>query len=140
VAVIVGARGSALAPLASATPWLLLLRSCALAGVVTACALVVGVPLGLLLGRADVPGRRAALLLHALPAFLPPFLLALGWFYLPHGDALFSSAGAIGVETAAFVPIVTILVAFGVQAIDPSLEEAGRLVAPPWKVALRIVL
>lgn len=140
VAVVAGAPGSALAPLASATPWLLLLRSCALAAAVTACALAVGVPLGLLLGRTDVPGRRAAILLHALPAFLPPFLLALGWFYLPHADSLFSSAGAIGVETAAFAPIVTILVAFGVQAIDPSLEEAGRLFAPPWKVALRIVL
>src|SRR5207245_10058891 len=27
-----------------------------------------------------------------------------------------------------------------VQAIDPSMEEAGRLWAPPWKVAVRIVL
>ncbi len=140
VAVVAKASPSALKPLASATPWLLLLRSCALAAAVTACTLGIGVPLGVLLGRADVPGRRAALLLHALPAFLPPFLLAVGWFNLPHGDALFSSAGAIGVETAAFAPIVTILVAFGVQAIDPSLEEAGRLCAPPWKVALRIVL
>ncbi len=105
VAVVAGASPSALAPLASATPWLLLLRSCALAAAVTACALAVGVPLGLLLGRADVPGRRAVLLLHALPAFLPPFLVALGWFYLPHGDALFSSSGAIGVETAAFAPL-----------------------------------
>ena len=68
---------------------------------------------------------------HALPAFLPPFLLALGWFYLPHPDALFTSAGAIGVETIAFTPIVTALVALAVQAIDPSMEEAGRLSAPP---------
>ena len=137
---IAGAPLSGLAPLASATPWLLLLRSCALAGAVTACALLLGVPLGMLLGRADIPGRRAALLLHALPAFLPPFLLALGWFYLPHPDALFTSAGAIGVETIAFTPIVTALVALAVQAIDPSMEEAGRLSAPPWKVAVRIVL
>ena len=140
VAVIAGAPLSGLAALASATPWLLLLRSCALAGAVTACALLLGVPLGMLLGRADIPGRRTALLLHALPAFLPPFLLALGWFYLPHPDALFTSAGAIGVETIAFTPIVTALVALAVQAIDPSMEEAGRLSAPPWKVAVRIVL
>ena len=139
-AVVAEAPVGALATLSSPTPWLLLLRSCALAAAVTACALAVGVPLGLLLGRGDVPGRRAALLLHALPAFLPPFIIALGWFYLPHADALFSFAGAIGVETAAFAPVVTILVALGVQAIDPSLEEAGRLSAPPWKVARQIVL
>ncbi|TMA24905.1 MAG: iron ABC transporter permease [Deltaproteobacteria bacterium] len=140
VAVVAGAPLSGFAPLASASPWLLLLRSCALAAAVTACALLLGVPLGMLLGRANIPGKRAALLLHALPAFLPPFLLALGWFYLPHPDALFSSVGAIGVETFAFAPIVTALVALAVQAIDPSMEEAGRLSAPPWKVAVRIVL
>src|SRR5438445_388274 len=120
--------------------WLVLLRSCALAAAVTACALLLGVPLGLLLGRADIPGSSAALLLHALPMFVPPFLLALGWFYLPHPDALFTPAGAIVVEAIAFTPIVTALVALGVQAIDPSMEEAGRLSAPPWKVAFRIIL
>src|SRR5262249_52170025 len=140
LAVIGGAPLSGLAPLLSGTPWFLLLRTCALAAAVTTCALALGVPLGILLGRADVPGRRAALLLHALPAFLPPFLLALGWFYLPHPDALFSPAGAIVVETVAFTPIVTALVALGMQSIDPSLEEAGRLSAPPWKVAIRILL
>jgi iron(III) transport system permease protein len=139
-AVVAEAPGGALGTLGSAAPWLLLFRSSALAAAVTACALAVGVPLGLLLGRGDVPGRRAALLLHAVPTFLPPFIIALGWFYLPHPDALFSIAGAIAVETAAFAPIVTTLVALGVQAIDPSLEEAGRLSAPPWKVALQIVL
>jgi len=140
VAVIAGAPLSGLGPLASATPWLVLLRSCALAAAVTACALLLGVPLGLLLGRADIPGSSAALLLHALPMFVPPFLLALGWFYLPHPDALFTPAGAIVVEAIAFTPIVTALVALGVQAIDPSMEEAGRLSAPPWKVAFRIIL
>src|SRR5207237_10084902 len=95
LAVIAGAPLSGLAPLASATPWLLLLRSCALAGAVTACALLLGVPLGMRLGRADIPGTRAALLLHALPAFLPPFLLALCSFCLPHPRALFSSSWAL---------------------------------------------
>jgi len=140
LAVIAGAPVSGLTPLVSVTPWLLLLRTCALAAAVTACAVLLGVPLGIVLGRADVPGRRAALVLHVLPAFLPPFLMALGWFYLPHPDALFSSAGAIGVETIAFTPIVTALVALGVQSIDPSIEEAARLSAPPWKVAIRILL
>jgi len=140
VGVVAEAPSGALATLVSPRPWLLLLRSCALAAVVTACALAVGLPLGLLLGRADVPGRRAALLLHALPAFLPPFIVALGWFNLPHGNALFSFAGAVCVETAVFAPILTILVAVGVRGVDPSLEEAGRLTASPWKVATRIVL
>src|SRR5262249_27444099 len=52
----------------------------------------------------------------------------------------FSPAGAIGVETIAFTPIVTALVALAVQNVDPSMEEAARLSAPPWKVALRVLL
>jgi ABC-type Fe3+ transport system permease subunit len=38
--------------------------------------------MGVLLGRTDIVGRRAAAVLQAVPIFLPPFLLALGWFHL----------------------------------------------------------
>ena len=72
-----------LAVLRSAEPWRLLLRSVSSALCVAALCIAIGVPLGLVLGRTDVRGRWAALLLHAFPAFLPPFLLVLGWFQLP---------------------------------------------------------
>src|SRR5207237_4305300 len=54
LAVIAGGPLSGLAPLASATPWMLLFRSFALAGAGASCALFFGVPLRLLLGRADL--------------------------------------------------------------------------------------
>jgi len=71
-----------LALLGSREPWFVFLRSVASALVVALAAVLIGVPLGLLLGSTDVRGRKAALILHAFPMFLPPFLLALGWFYL----------------------------------------------------------
>lgn len=127
----------------------LMLRSLGIALPVTALALAIGVPLGLLLGRCDVPARRIILVLHAFPMFLPPFLLGLGWFYLlgrqgllgseTTSSALFGPAGVISVLTLAFTPIVTTLVALAASGVDPALDEAARLVASPRRVLTRIL-
>lgn len=144
------ASAPALGVLADARPWTLLVRSLVLAGVVTACALAIGVPMGLLIARTDLHARRALWMLHAFPMFLTPFLLALGWFHLfgreglLGGEAtahlLFSEFGLIVILALTFSPVVTSLVALALLGIDASLEEAARAVARPWRVALRILL
>lgn len=141
---------SGLAVLTSARTWVLFARSLALAGVVTAGALIVGVPIGVLLARADIPLRRSLWLIHAFPMIVPPFLPALGWFHLLGsrgligGEAsarfLFDEPGLVFVLLATFVPIVSSLTAVGVMGIDVSLEEAARSVAGPWRVATRILV
>jgi len=128
----------------------LLLRSLALSTLVTLVALTLGLPLGVLVGRTEVRGAFAAALVHAFPAFLPPFLLALGWFHVfgvsgllgsaATSAALFSPAGVVLVLGLAFAPIVTALVALGLMSVDPSLEEAARVVARPFRVVTRILL
>lgn len=128
----------------------LLLRSIALSVSVTLLACAIGVPLGALLAKTDVAGRRSALALHVLPMLLPPFLLALGWFYLfgregvlgsgPTSAVLFGPLGAVVVMSFAFAPVFTCLTMLGVSGVDPSLEEAARLVAPPGQVLGRILL
>jgi iron(III) transport system permease protein len=125
-------------------------RSLALAGAVTCGALAVGVPIGVLLARADMPLRRSLWLIHAFPMILPPFLPALGWFHLfgSHGFIggeasarfLFDEVGLAFVLLATFVPIVSSLTAVGVMGVDASLEEAARSVAGPWRVATRILV
>ena len=55
--------------------WLLLAGSVALATAVTMLATLLGVPLGVLLGRTDVGGRGWLLAVHAFPMFVPPFLV-----------------------------------------------------------------
>jgi len=139
-----------LALLGSARPWGLLAVSLARAACVTACALGIGVPLGVLIARGDAPGRRLAFALHLLPGFLPPYLLALGWFHLmgrtgllgsERGSSiLFSEVGAVAVLTLALAPLATALTALGVWGIDASLEEAARVLAAPARVLARIVL
>lgn len=145
-----GELRQSLAVLGSPRLWILLGHSLGLAMAVTVLALAIGVPLGVLLGRTDAAGRRPALLLHLFPMFLPPFLLALGWFHVfgregVLGSALtagllFSPLGVIMTLAFAFTPVVTALVALGLQGIDPSLEEAARVVARPWRVVRRILL
>jgi iron(III) transport system permease protein len=130
--------------------WALLLRSLGLSACVAAVSVLAGAPLGLLLGRMDVAGRRLLLLVHGFPFFVPPFLLALGWFYLlgHQGFAgsettarlLFHEIGHVAILGLAFAPVVSTLVAVGLWNVDPALEEAGRVVARPLRVAARILL
>ena len=137
-------------PLVNLGALALLLRSLVLSTLVTFLALALGLPLGVLVGRTDVRGRWWAALVHAFPAFLPPFLLALGWFHLfgvsgllgseATSRALFSEAGLVFVLALAFAPIATSLVALGLQGVDPGLEEAARVVAKPFRVVVRILI
>jgi len=140
----------ALRVLASSRPWMLLLRSLGLAAGTTLVAAMLGTPLGVVIARFALPLRRALWAVHAFPMFLPPFLLALGWFHLLGREgtlgsdataaALFSPAGVVGVLAVTFAPIVTSLVAVGVLGVDASLEDAARVVASPWRVATRILV
>ena len=141
---------TALAVLGTSRPWELLLRSIALAAVVTTASLAAGIPLGLLIARTDLPFRGGLWGLHVFPLFLPPFVLALGWFHLlgrqgllgteTTSRLLFSEAGAFWVLWLTFTPICTSLVALALLGVDASLEEAGRLVASPARVATRILV
>jgi iron(III) transport system permease protein len=136
--------------LRSGALWGLLLETVARALAVVGLAVVIGLPLGFLLGRSDVVGRRWAVGAHVFPLFVPPFLLALGWFYLFGRQGLvgsertsrlvFSDAGAIFVQAFAFTPVVTALTMLGLDAVDPSLEEAASTAASRWRVASRISL
>jgi iron(III) transport system permease protein len=130
--------------------WSLLGRSLGIASAVTAVALAIGIPLGVLFGRTDVIGRRTAWLVHAFAMFLPPLLPALGWFHLfgrnglagneTTANLLFGPIGLIVILGLAFAPIATSLVALGVAGVDRSLEESARTMARPWRVITRIVV
>jgi iron(III) transport system permease protein len=131
-------------------PWQLLGHSVMLAATVTAASLALGVPLGTLMARTDLPGRRWVWAIHAFPFALPPFLLALGWFHAlgrqgfigseTSADLLFGWPGTIWILTFAFTPVVSSLVGVALMAVDSSQEEAARVVAPPWRVVTRILV
>ncbi|MCG8556594.1 MAG: ABC transporter permease subunit [Proteobacteria bacterium] len=136
--------------LGAARSWGLLVASIVLGLATTLIAVAFGVPLGVLLARSNMIGRAWALWLHLFPLFLPPFLLALGWFQLfgrggllgssATSALLFGPAGVVVTLALAFTPVVSALTGLGLMGIDPALEEAAQVVSPPLRVVTRILL
>jgi len=136
--------------LGEAQTWVLLGRSVGLAGGVTVIAVAIGIPFGVMLGRTDVPVRGWLLAVHAFPMFIPPFLVALGWFHVfgvngylgtpTSARMLFGPVGLLAILGSTFAPVVTCLTALALRNVDPSLEDAARVVARPLRVVVRILL
>ncbi len=133
--------------------WASAARSLALSALTAGCATLLGVPLGLLLAKTDLPLRRSLAVVLAVPLVIPPYILAICWFNLVTGDTmlarvvppgvgtqltawLFSLPGCVWVLASALMPAVMLLTMIGVRALNSRLEEAGRLVAP-WPAVLR---
>lgn len=57
-------------------------HSLLLAGLTTLIVTVLGVPLGILFGKGDLPWRTPFLVLFTLPLLIPPYFISLGWFSL----------------------------------------------------------
>jgi iron(III) transport system permease protein len=130
----------------------LLGHSLLLSSGVTLFATLVGVPLGLLLGKTDLPFRRTFTVLLAVPLLIPPYVIAVAWFagigaggwvgrLLPAisqhlSSAFFGLYGCTAVLFTAFVPIVILLTIAYLGAVNPRLESAGRLVSG-WPGVLR---
>src|SRR4029078_2256695 len=60
--------------------WVLMGHSLLLSVGVTFFATIVGVPLGILLGKTDLPFRRAFTVLLTVPLLIPPYVIAVAWF------------------------------------------------------------
>ena len=120
----------------------LLLRSLGLAAAVTATAVLIGVPVGWLTARADLPGRRIFTVLTALPLAVPSYVAALAVLAMfgPRGT-LARWLGPLGVSelpevygfTGAWLalslstfPYVTLTVRGALRRLDPALEEVSR--------------
>ena len=114
-----------------------------------------GVPLGIALGKTDLPFPRVFAALLTVPLLVPSYVLAVAWTavlgssgwvsrslapetakYL--SSALFGLTGCAGVLCTAFTPIVMLLTIAYLGAVNPRLEDAGRLVGR-WPAVLRYI-
>ncbi len=132
--------------LRSARQWTLMGHSMALSSLVTVLTVTAGVPLGILLGKTDLPLRRFFTVLFVIPLLIPPYIVAVSWSDLLGGGGLlahlagaeatgaaaglfFGLPGCVFVLFCVFLPIPILLTMIFLRTIDPGLEEAGRLVA-----------
>jgi len=132
-------------------------RSIGLTAAVTASAIAIAVPLAWLTVRSDLPGRRAWATLATLPLVIPSyigaylFVSALG----PRGalqdllaplgvrelPSIYGFAGAWLVLTLFTYPLVLIPLRAALRRMDPSLEEAARVMGrPPVEVFRTVIL
>jgi len=133
--------------------WVLLTHSLTLSSLTALCGTVIGVPLGVLLGKTDLPLRHLFIVLFTLPLLLPPYLLAVAWSAVLGREGwlsemaggglgevssawLFGLPGSVLVLTTVFMPVAMLLTIAYLKTVDPRLEEAGRLIAP-WPRVLR---
>jgi tungstate transport system permease protein len=118
------------------------------ATVSTVIALLVGLPLGLLLGLGQFRGRHLGLVLANFGLVLPPVMVGLILALLMFPQAplgrfhlLFTLRGVYIAQTVLALPIIVALTASAVRAIPPGLLrqarafDAGRLQV--WALALR---
>ncbi len=104
-------------------------------------ATALGMALGLLVARTDLPGRRWIGLLIAIPQIIPSFQLASSWIVVFTGAGVFESVFGIKSPFPAYgaIPLIlvqsihVILFSFlsvvgALSALDPTLEEAAEAV------------
>ena len=130
----------------------LITRSLGLAAAVTAAAVAIAVPLAWLTVRSDLPGRRAWATLATLPLVIPSyigaylFVSALG----PRGaladllgvrlPSIYGFAGTFLVLTLFTYPLVLIPLRSALRRMDPSLEEAARVMGRGQREVFRTVV
>jgi iron(III) transport system permease protein len=135
----------------------LIFTSVTLAVQVTMVTLLIGVPIGILLGFSRGPMMKVLGGLHILPLCLPPYIIALSWgsivgsggiFAKIAGESagiwtsniLYSHTGCVIVFSLAFTPIISLLTALFVRSIDSSFCEAGLLNRSMGPVIWRVIL
>ena len=132
-----------------------LLYNTALLGVGTALlATAIGAPLGAALARVPIRRKPVIRIIVAAPLVLPPYVAALAWIYLGSSRGVvatlagrdllsewtYSLPAAIVVLSLVLYPLSMLATEVAMRRIDPRLEEAGLMVAPPGRVLWRISL
>jgi iron(III) transport system permease protein len=126
----------------------LLGNSLRVAGGAVLAALLLGLPVGWLLARTALPGRRVVAVLCAGPLLLPPFFAAMGVstsigallarLGLRGGDL--QVASSIACFGALLFPVVALLTGRAMAAVPAGLVEAARLQGGRGAALRRVVL
>jgi len=143
--------------LASRNQWVLLKHSLVLSSLTALLVTVIGMPLGILLAKSNLPFRRTLAVLFIVPLLLPPYITAVSWsillgregflarFFGPAvgevtSNWLFGLPGCVLVLFSTFLPIVMLLTMTFLKTINPRLEEAAKIVSGWPGVLKRITI
>lgn len=124
--------------------WAIIVTSLRVSGAATVIALLIGIPIGLVVGLKRFVGRRVALLVFNSGMGLPPVLVGLIVAMAlsrrgPLGDLslLYSQTAMVIAQVIIASPIVMAITAASVSAVPRELRlQARSLGAQGWRVAL----
>jgi iron(III) transport system permease protein len=132
-----------------------------LATTTTILAAIMGVPLAWLTVRSDLPGRHFVRWLAPLPLAIPPYIGAIVYqiLFAPRGPVnaaitrilglsvngqlvnIYGVAGAAWVLSLFVFPYIFLLVAAGLERMNPTLEEVARATGMSrWAVFFKVTL
>ena len=132
-----------------------------LATATTILAALMGVPLAWLTVRSDLPGRQCIRWLAPLPLAIPPYIGAIVYqiLFAPRGPmnaalvhlldlppnirvvSIYGVAGAAWVLSLFVFPYIFLLVAAGLERMNPALEEVARATGMSrWAVFFKVTL
>lgn len=120
-------------------------------------SVLIGVPLGVVLGKTDLPFRGALALLLTAPLLIPPYVLAVAWFSIlgrtgyvgrvlsetwsqQISSAFFGFFGCAFVLATAFTPIAMLMTIAFLRTVNTQFENADRLVSRWPMILSRITL
>jgi tungstate transport system permease protein len=124
--------------------WAIVATSLRVSGTATAIALLIGLPIGLLVGVKRFIGRRAALIIFNSGMGLPPVFVGLLVAMTlsrrgPLGDLslLYSRTAMVIAQVIIAVPVIMAVTAASVSAVPRELQlQARSLGAQTWRVGL----
>ena len=128
--------------------WMLMRHSVILASLVTVSTFLLGIPLGIFLGKTDLPFRRFFIFLFLIPLLVPPYIIAVAWSDLFQMSGLplhwlSGLPGSLFILVSVYLPLPMLLTMIFLHTVHPHLEEAGRLVATwpltLWRVTLPLI-
>lgn len=135
----------------------LLAKTLELAAMGTILAVLIGVFLGVVIVRMNVPGASFLAQFVVAPVYIAPFIGAIAWTalvnpstgYLNHvlryvglgGLSVYTTYGIVWVTGVYFAPIAYLYMRPALQTFDNSLEESARVFgASAWRALTKILL
>jgi len=132
--------------MSSGREWTLIGNSFTLSFLTALFTTIIGLPLGILFAKTDLPFKKLFTVLFTVPLLVPPYITAVSWFNLlgregllsrilsPEmmgliSNRLFGLPGCVMILFSTFLPIVILLTITYLKTVNPRLEEAGRLVS-----------
>ncbi len=126
--------------------WTLIGNSFTLSFLTALFTTIIGLPLGILFAKTDLPLKKLFTILFTIPLLIPPYITAISWFDLLGREGLLSKIinpamaeitskwlfglpGCVLILFSTFLPIVILLTITFLKTINPRLEEAGKLVS-----------